>query len=253
MLAAELEAEIAESLAHHKAVCRQVMALLGALPEESRRSAFDTFRQNYFFRTATTPESVARVLLAAAQRLDVDTMAEVAFNIYQEGGSGKPAAAHVRLLERSHNRLAADVHDLPPLLIADVDDVDTFPLVVAATREFRLIQHELYSSDDYCLVLGASYAQEAAAVDMLQAVLDFLFAPHADRYPAPEYADLIEYFTCHLNGVEEEHARNAWRALDRNVKTTADARSALKGAQRFLAVQCGIWTALADAFVVGAR
>jgi hypothetical protein len=250
MLAAEFGGEIAESLAHHKAGCRQVMAFLGALPEESRRPAFDTFRQNYFFRTKTTPGSVARVLLAAARQLDLDTMADAALNIYQEAGSGDPAAAHLRLLEYSHNRLAADVYDLPPLSIADAE---TFPLVVAATREFRRTQLELYSADDYCLVLGASYAQESAAVDMLQAVLDFMFAPHSDRYPAPEFADLVEYFTCHLDGVEEQHAQNALGALARNCRTTGDTQSALDGARRFLAVQSGIWSALAEAFVVGAR
>ena len=240
------DSEIDDALLEHKAVCRESMRLLGALPVAARRSGFDAYRQVFFYRTATTARSVALVHLAAASRLDIRTMAGSAQNAFEESGCGDPASSHIRLLEDSHNRLAADVYDLPALAVADSD---SFPRLTEAVREFRSTQFELYSSHDYCVVLGTSYAQEAAAVDMLQAILDYVFQPHVSHYSHSTYAELTKYFTLHLGGVEQQHAEFARQAIAERYETNYGGwRLALGGAQTFLSAQTAVWSSLQALF-----
>lgn len=203
---------------------------------------FDFFRANYFFRTQGTVPSIELLLHAARAERDRRTAADVEATLFEENGSGDPLAAHPLILEQSHNTHAGVIFNLPPLTLADAW---RSPHILDATRRFRREQEFLYSDASYPRVLGASLAQEAAAVAMLDRFRRTLFLPYAVRYAERrQFEEVDRYFSCHLAGIEQEHAARARASVRRACRTHADVQNMRDGLESFLAAQAQLWDAM---------
>lgn len=203
---------------------------------------FAFFRANYFYRTQTTIAMIERVREAAQRNHDLRTLHLVNQTLDEELGGGDPSAAHSRLLESSHNRHASVVFGLPPL---SLHQAHASPLIIDAARTFRGEQARLYDCKSYALVLGASLAQETAALDMLRQFLHSLFTPYAKRYPSVSaFKQVRLYFDCHINGVEQDHAERARGGARSACRTNSDLHDMRRGLTGFLSAQAQLWNAM---------
>lgn len=205
---------------------------------------FRIYRDNYLYRTSTTIESVARIVLAASLKRDWETAGIFAKNLFEETGEGVPARNHFVLLEMSHNIHAERVFAIPWL---DLHEIDDSPFLIPEAREFRFHQHRLYDSECYLTALAAATAQEAVAETMLRQFHESLFLPYAQSYRHGEYSLVAQYFTIHLNGMEREHGELARRALERKCDTVTLEGVALESVKRFLLTQSDLWNGLCHA------
>jgi hypothetical protein len=205
---------------------------------------FHVYRDNYFFRTATTSESVAKIALAAAKKGDLDAASSFAQNFYEETGEGVASRAHRSLLEVSHNIHAHRVFGLHWLNIADVHHSVR---LLDESRVYREVQSELYDADNYIVALAASFAQESAADGMLRAFFQSFFQPYESFYYRGEFGCVSQYFTIHLDGMEQQHGDLALRALLRNCSGNSECNIAIESSTKFLQAQASLWRALASA------
>jgi len=248
-LESTLPAQLDELLQEHSAVAEQLFSYLQSQSERGfTAQQFLVFRDNYFYRTATTIESVAKVALAAVHHADFDSAAGFAENLYQETGEGTPWRSHRLLLECCFNLHADQVFSLDWL---DVAAASTSPHILPEARAYRSAQAALYGGE-YVVALAASFAQEKAASGMLAAIHRSLFVPHRDRYPRGLFEFVEQYFTIHLGGMEDRHGELARQALLRNCTTEHLRRLALDGATRFLDAQARLWIALSAAMKAAA-
>ncbi len=203
---------------------------------------FQLYRDNYLFRTATTCEGIARTALWAALNGDRRVLAGIAKNLNEECGEGCPGRNHQTLLERCHDLHGAQVFGLEPGVT--VRDAEASPLVLPEARAYREVYLSLFTNTSYAQVLGASFAQESAADDMLRRFYRCLFEPYRGWYLPAAFDAATEYFTLHLDGVEEGHGRAAKAALQQVCTESAHVESAGWGIARFLNAQSALWDAL---------
>jgi Protein of unknown function (DUF3050) len=205
---------------------------------------FQLYRDNYFYRTSTTVEAVARVALLAVLNKDRPSMADLGRNFYEETGEGCAKDAHPCLLEESHNRVAKRVFGLEPLPLYEADQS---PFLLAEARFYRQTQRSLLEASEYVTALATSFAQETAATDMLRTFYESLFLPYKGCFPPEEFSKVSHYFTLHIGGMEQNHSQMAGEGLARVCRDERDVRIAADAMQTFLAAQAALWIALTDA------
>lgn len=209
---------------------------------------FNLFRANYFFRTATTIESIAKATLRALQADDFATACTLGINLFQETGEGLPARSHRTLLEQSFNIHASRIFKLPWCPVAASAES---PDLLQEAQAYRRTQAALYAHDDYVVPLAASCVQETAADGMLSCIHRAMFLPYKGYYGPGEFALIEQYFTVHLGGMENSHASMARESLLRACQTGAHVDAALNGAQAFLEAQATLWRAMHIAMTAG--
>jgi hypothetical protein len=204
---------------------------------------FACYRANYFYRTYGTIPSICLLVKAAAEQEDEYTLKNAGQNLKEELGLIKDGKkSHAALLRFSHNTHGERVFKIPPISLQDSFNSS---YILSATQLFRKIQQELYSSHNYIEILAASYAQEEAATEMLNIFLNSFFKPYAFHYrDENEFSEIIEYFTCHLDGLEERHAENAKRCLFGRCNCMNDQGIAIKAIERMLNAQSNMWNEL---------
>jgi pyrroloquinoline quinone (PQQ) biosynthesis protein C len=219
------------------------------LKEQSKvgftKEQFEVYRDNYFSRTYQTIICVAKVVISAALNEDYITLNSAGKNCFEETGSGIKGKTHPELLLYSHNKHAATVFGLGN--ISFTDSLKS-PNVLDATKTFTKTQLSLYSSLNHIEVLAANYAQEEAATKMLRTFMTCFFEPYRHLYPESEYEDVTEYFTCHLNGLEERHADEAKFCLLQQCNTSNDEEMALASISKMLKAQSDMWVGLKKGF-----
>jgi len=204
---------------------------------------FSFYRANYFYRTYATIPSICILLKAAAEREDEHTLRSAGQNLQEELGliEGNKKS-HAELLRFSHNTHGERVFNLPSISLRDSLNSD---FILPTTKTFKKVQHNLYTSRNYIEILAANYAQEAAAVEMLNNFLNAFFKPYSGFYQSKqEFLDIIEYFTCHLDGLEQRHAEDAKRNLFKQCKSTNDVRIAVLALKKMLSAQSNMWNEL---------
>ena len=205
------------------------------------------YRDNFLLRTQNTVQSVIKLVAAAGRARDWRTLSSATKNLFEETGEGRAAHCHIHLLLGSHNVHFSTVFGLTP--VGQLQDVASSDVILPHTHRFLQVQNELYESQQYLQVLGASYAQEMAAEPMLTAFKETLFLPFKEHYHASTDAwqRVMTYYDVHLNGVEEEHGLEARRAVESNCSSEADAVVALDAADRFLSAQSSLWGGMLEA------
>jgi hypothetical protein len=241
----ELEA-ITQEMSGHRALHHPYFDYLIAKAQTGVTAAqFDMHRANYFCRTRETIPSVARVVVAAAQNNDAQTLASAGKNLYEETGEGNHSLAHSLLLERSHNIHGAHIFGLPPLSLKESPHST---LLIPEVHEFVAKQTKLYTSPSYATVLGTGFAHEYAADAMLTQFYRSLFLPYKNHYNNGLFDAVAKYFLVHIGGVEERHAQDAKEALLRACKVGKDLDAVREGAFGFLDIQAKLWDGLLIAF-----
>jgi hypothetical protein len=205
------------------------------------RAQFLLYRDNYFFRTYRTVPCISQLAESASLNGDYFTLQRAASNLFEESGANVTGKSHPELLMFSHNTHAAKIFDIGKLnLIDSLSSTHILP----ETRQFTQTQLALYHSLNHMEVLGANYAQEEAATDMLNLFLSAFFAPYQSFYEEKEYQTLIEYFTCHVDGLEERHADEAKECLLQWCKQKHDVQIAVAAVSRILEAQSNLWLSL---------
>jgi hypothetical protein len=203
---------------------------------------FEIYRDNYFYRTATTVEAVARAALSCAIHNDRVSLACLAQNLNDESGSGMASMNHQALLESSHNIHGKAVFELPE---TSIPQSSSSKLLIDETLRYRRIHSQLLSSGDHVTVLAASYAQEQAASGMLELFKSAFFVPYRDRYSVQQFSEVTKYFSVHLDeGVEENHGLMAWKSLSPHLTTQGVRRNAADAIEAFLGAQADVWDGL---------
>ena len=202
---------------------------------------FLIYRDNYFYRTYNTIPSVAKVVVAAYKNLDSETIKSGEKNLADETGGKTPTNAHSTLLYNSHNHHAKYVFDIPPI---SLEDSYNSPYVLEETKLFQKIQNSLYESNYYCKVLAVSLAQESAAHSMIKSFYETFFIPYKAKYSESKFIQISNYFNCHIQGLEEEHSKEAFSALVRNCKNVKDIHHSKLSIIHFLNAQAKMWNAL---------
>lgn len=205
------------------------------------KSQFEVYRDNYFFRTYQTVVCVAKVVMSAALNADYTTLSSSGKNCYEETGSGVPKKTHPELLLNSHNIHAVRIFGINKISL--IDSLQS-PNILDKTRAFTKSQMSLYDSKNHIEVLAANYAQEEAATQMLKTFLDCFFEPYRHQYPRKEYEEITEYFTCHLDGLEERHADDAKYCLFQRCKSSDDIGTAVSSISKILSAQGEMWVEL---------
>lgn len=207
---------------------------------------FSLYRDNYFYRTYRTVPCIAKVVESASKAADYITLSSAASNLFEESGSGQAQKSHPELLLYSHNQHAERVFQLPPTtLIASLDSSHILP----EAREFTNVQSSLYYSFNHIEVLGANYAQEEAATEMLTSFMSAFFEPYQSYYNNGDFKNLIEYFICHIDGLEERHADDARNCLLQWCKTEKDLEIAINSINKILSAQSNLWLGLLQALI----
>lgn len=205
------------------------------------RKQFEIYRDNYFFRTASTPESIFRLVKAAALCSDFATFQTASENLKDELGRGSPNYSHLQLLETAYNVHGKTVFALEEITIAKIE---SSALICPEAVQFRTTQKSLYESSSYLTVLGCSFAQELAANEMLEVFYKTLFKPYQHCYPRQKFQRISRYFTAHINGLEAAHAEQARQALVRNCRSLSDLALMIEGVNGFLQVQAALWNGI---------
>ncbi len=231
-----------EVLKNHSAIKNPLFDYL----KDSARDGFTPlqyrlYRDNYIYRTCQTVISVAHTTIAAAKNKDMETLATAGKNLYEESGMGVFLNSHLQLLSTSHNLHGDYIFGLAPI---DLKDVFLSPYILPETKNFIAVAERLYTHENYPTVLGASYAQESAAVHMINDFYQSLFLPYKGHYNKFDFQRVDQYFADHLNGMEENHAHNASVAIEQNSQTSKELAQALEGVIGFLDAQSQLWTAL---------
>ncbi|MCA0458775.1 MAG: hypothetical protein LCI00_32785 [Chloroflexi bacterium] len=207
---------------------------------------FAIYRDNFFYRTINTIPSITKVLLAAAYHEDIETLADAGKNLFDETGSGNHSMVHSSLLVTSHNVHAKKVFGLKPISLIDAQ---TSIHILDVAKAFCEKQRMLYENSSYPIVLAASYAQETAATSMLTTFYEHFFCSYKGFYSQKEFETLTIYFSCHINGVEKDHAEKAQRALLRACNTKSDIEFVLWSVNTFLRAQSDLWNGLLRAMI----
>ncbi len=202
---------------------------------------FEVFRDNYFYRTRTTVEGVARAALSAAVNNDRFALCCLAQNLNDESGRGAVTMNHQQLMEEAFNFHGRLVFGVDPI---SVQQAESSSRVLSQSREYRRVHRRLLSSDNHVEVLAASYAQEQAANGMLSLFQKTFFVPYRGYYQESQFAPTMRYFSEHLDGVEEKHGEMAWLSLMPHLDTTSKRSLAMKAVETFLTAQANLWDAL---------
>jgi hypothetical protein len=205
------------------------------------RCQFEIYRDNFFFRTASTPRSIFRLLRAAIAHLDSATCRTATENLLDELGWGNLRNSHFRLLETAYNLHAQTVFGIPVLTIADANHSS---LICPEAIAFRDTQKNLYKSRAYPTVLGCSFAQELAADQMLRIFYKTLFEPYQNCYDRQDFQQVSCYFMAHINGLEAIHAEQAKQALSRNCQSSIALHLMMQGVTGFLQAQAALWNGI---------
>ena len=179
--------------------------------------------------------------MSAALHGDYITLYSAGKNCFEETGSGIKKKTHPELLLYSHNKHAERVFGIEKISL--IDSLKS-PNVLVETKAFTKTQLSLYDSSNHIEVLAASYAQEEAATAMLQGFLNCFFEPYRHLYPKRDFEEITEYFTCHLNGLEERHADEAKSCLFQRCKSSSDTEIAITSISKILTAQSKMWIAL---------
>jgi hypothetical protein len=202
---------------------------------------FQLYRDNFFFRTATTIESIIKVVAAADREDDRETLNTFSTNLHEEAGERAASRCHRTLLETSHNIHAKRVFNIDWLSIGD-SGKSRYLLV--ESKSYREVQRRLYGDDNYVVCLAASYAQETLAGPMLETFYQAFFKPYCSFYGRGEFESFTDYFTIHLGGMESEHSQKAQLSLISNCKGPEQQQIALDSCATFLHAQMTLWSSL---------
>lgn len=202
---------------------------------------FEIFRDNYFYRTKTTVEGVARAALSAAVNNDRYALCCLAQNLNDESGRGAVTMNHQQLMEEAFNFHGRLVFGVDP---SSVQQAESSSRILSQSREYRSVHRRLLSSDNHVEVLAASYAQEQAANGMLSLFHKVFFVSYRGYYLDSQYAPTMRYFSEHLDGVEEKHGEMAWLSLMPHLDSVSKRSLAMKAVETFLTIQANLWDAL---------
>lgn len=205
------------------------------------RHQYEIYRDNFFFRTSSTPRSISRLVTAAFLHLDLATLETGIANLQDELGHGNPKNSHLQLLESAYNYHGEKVFALSAV---SIDRIGFSKLICPEAIEFRAKQKSLYQHRAYTIVLGCSFAQEFAADQMLRIFYKTLFQPYRSLYTEQEFKQVSRYFTVHINGLEAHHAAQARSALLNNCRTSEDLALMQRGMTEFLGIQANLWNGI---------
>lgn len=229
-------------LANHYAIQHPLFKLLkeqfSSFPSSLQ---FQAVRDNYLYRTLNTIPCVAYTLIAAAKNFDHQAIALLGKNLSEETGEGKAEDSHIFLLLLSFNEHGERTFGIPPI---HPEELVSSPLITEEVKYFAIKQRELYQSNSYPIVLGASMAQELAAEPMLKSLYRAIFLPYRSFYSFYDYKKISKYFLCHLDGTEKQHALDTYQIASHLSKDPENAALILEGATRFLELQAMLWDGL---------
>lgn len=228
-------------IASYEAAARPFYAFLRRGGPNFDRWQYETFRDNYLFRTMNTIPSIARLVLAAARARDHESLCSASQNLHEECGSGKPERNHQVLMFCAFNLHGTALYQLAP---ASPESVTCSRHLVRGAHHFVIAQNRLYSSAHYIDVVAASAAQESAAEAMLTAIYEGVFLSRQRHYDRKLFTQVRRYFLAHLRGIEHRHGSDARRALVRASRTSGEQVRAQRVASTFLRAQVRLWTEL---------
>jgi hypothetical protein len=211
---------------------------------------FDVFRRNYFYRTATTPHSVAAMIAAALQHIPPKLVvaANVLKTLDEELGATE-GDSHLDLLLDCLNTVSSHNFQLPALTL---EDSAKKLLISPVTIRFRERQRVIFSPRKYFQILGASFGQEGAADGMLRMLKQSLFVPLLKGVPATEHAKVMRYFDAHISTsseqreIEKEHASRAWSNIKEYLRDPLAANAIFAGAKLGLELQSEFFLSLVE-------
>lgn len=228
---------------NHKAVNHPFFVYLNDVKNGFTANQYSIYRYNYFYRTSNTIPSIAHLVIAAAFNGDIQSLAFAGQNLYEETGCGVKENVHSKLLEDSYNSHAKKIFGLNPLYLKDTTSSSNVNVIKEACL-FVEKQNTLYKSDNYCTVLGTALAHETLAVSMLTNFYKAFFLRYRGYYKKEEFDQVEKYFSSHLGGVEERHAKNSQEIVQRWCKNENDLHSIAKGAIGFMEAQSVLWDGL---------
>ena len=210
-------------------------------------------RDNFLKRTSDTILSVNKTLEAATKEGDSKTVSETALNLYQEGGSGDPKRVHYELMLNSYNKFGGKIFGVPD--VKRFKDLDKSSVILEETHQFHKTLKRIYKLS-YPGIIGALFAREMVADDMLEGFREAIFEPYKNYFNKDEYGEIMEYFKEHRDEdrdggkVEQLHgemAKNsAYRASSMNKEKLKEMRG---GGILFLDVQAKLWDGMLKAIV----
>lgn len=233
-----------DNLENHYAIHHPLFIFLEKQTGSLNSLQFQAIRDNYIYRTLNTIPCIAHALIAAVKNLDYYAIALIGKNLSEETGEGIAAHAHIFLLLFSFSEHGQKIFNIPPIHPAQLD---RSPFILQSAKSFAIKQKALYQSSTYPLVVGASMGQELAAEPMLQSLYQTIFEPYESLYTSSDYLKISQYFDCHLNGTEKQHALDTYEIADRLVKESTENESLIiEGATRFLKLQADLWDELLE-------
>ena len=205
------------------------------------RASYALHRANFYYRTEFTVKAIAQVCARAAECDDERTLVLFSHILDEECGNGDARRCHAVLMERAHNLFGEVVFGLEPMAVAAARHS---PLIIDGTHRYRRRMQEL-STGSYPRLLGVAMAMESHAEKMLTHCRT-AFRAHADRFDKAQFVRDVEvYFNVHLdNGVEERHAADAVRCVQRNCRSADELAELAYGAQETLKIQLAMWQGL---------
>lgn len=206
------------------------------------KAQFQRLRVNYFYRIATTPAFIARVVLRALEERQLEIAAAILEgNLCDELGDFARGDVHMSLLTYCFNHVGRLRFRLTPLEPVDAENSTE---LLPAARAYRQTLHALACHPSFARISGASYAQEYVAHQTLQQLHRHAISPLMPKRWPLKRVPLDRYFTVHIGngqgddlGSEIEHRRVAFEALERLCSSPEAVNEAVVGADLFLAAQ----------------
>jgi len=237
--------EVLLMLKAHKTSKHELFSFLRMQAREGfNRQTMDTFRANLFTRAIPTIPSFAHLIKSAVLWGDYVTLAFAGKNLYEETGEGHAERSHLALLELSFNRHAMHVFGLPHLRLVDA------PYAKETLFEFKRYFHEIgaaYEAATFPTQKGIMLAHETAAINMLSEFYESIFLPYRLRYTESEFAKVSQYFTAHLSGVEQRHAKDALQIAVVGCQSEKDLQEIEVGIKLFSEMHTALWDELVKA------
>lgn len=217
----------------------------GITPEQ-----FNRFRAGMFTRVFTTVPSIFELGRQAALKGDLHTAATAIQNLMEEGGAGKVAKMHPKLMENAFNTLGAEIFGLPPITMKECYENSHLP----SSLIYRAIVENFYSTQGTVI----SYAQEFASggdnshenPGMIGNMYN-LFYQYRHNLPSGMFEQhILPYFSAHISldnttyaqifkgdAIEFQHGERAKADVLRGIKTADDIERSVHYMLAFLDVQ----------------
>jgi hypothetical protein len=202
---------------------------------------YQIYRDNHFFRTLGVLPALARALEVAAWRGDHQTVSDLGKTIFEECGETK--MPHLYLLEEAFNLHGKTIFGLAPI---KMQDAEFSPYLLDEAKRFRQVQKDIFAHGGYPELLAATCVRERAAQTMLTNFYEALFLPYGEQYRQirVDFGPIRQFFTSHIEGVEDEHALHAMRDALSACRDKNDLQLFKDGVKKLLSAQADLWQAL---------